>query len=471
MANLTSQSIKDTYKDLVHVFDANSSSQGFSSGLKQLYDGAGNTGPFSLSATTLDIPVGNTLNVEGTFSGAGMVDLGLPSQSGHAGKFLTTNASTASWETIDTEITAVGTLTGATPLVFEGATANDYETTFAITDPTADRTLTFPNATGTVAMTSQIPTATSDLTNDSAFLVNPPASSIDLNLQSDYQAGKKVLYNGTEVEKVGHTHTALTGVIKFDAGGTALLPTIAKADEVDTGIYFPASDTIGFTTGGTEAGFIKSTGQLVWAGGAQFTTSNVELFTGVNLTFEGATSNAFETTLTVTDPTADRTITLPDETGTVLTSAGQSTMNITNSSYLASKSGSGKMLAHNFQVYDDSLLPSSVFSWKGHVGSKPVIYFGSDDGADCDFYVHADTLVTFAGAIVCSDIRTSIAGGNSSFAFGDDDEFQYSPDGGTTQVFSIEKEGTLRLKEQASAPTATDGGFYYDGTNLFLGKA
>ena len=32
------------------------------------------------------------------------------------------------------------------PLVFEGATADAYETTFAITDPTADRTITFPDA-------------------------------------------------------------------------------------------------------------------------------------------------------------------------------------------------------------------------------------------------------------------------------------------------------------------------------------
>ena len=34
--------------------------------------------------------------------------------------------------------------------------------------------------------------------------------------------------------------------------------------------------------------------------------------------FEGATSDAFETNLTVTDPTADRTITLPNGTGTVV---------------------------------------------------------------------------------------------------------------------------------------------------------
>jgi len=41
---------------------------------------------------------------------------------------------------------------------FEGATADAYETTLTVTDPTADRTLTLPDATGTVAMTSDIPT-------------------------------------------------------------------------------------------------------------------------------------------------------------------------------------------------------------------------------------------------------------------------------------------------------------------------
>ena len=52
---------------------------------------------------------------------------------------------------------AGGTVTGALnigtagSLVFEGATANDFETTLAVTDPTADRTLTLPNATSTLA--------------------------------------------------------------------------------------------------------------------------------------------------------------------------------------------------------------------------------------------------------------------------------------------------------------------------------
>ena len=41
----------------------------------------------------------------------------------------------------------------ATGITFEGATANDFETTFAITDPTADRTFTFGDESGTVATT------------------------------------------------------------------------------------------------------------------------------------------------------------------------------------------------------------------------------------------------------------------------------------------------------------------------------
>lgn len=40
------------------------------------------------------------------------------------------------------------------------------------------------------------------------------------------------------------------------------------------------------------------------------------------LIFEGATDDAHETTIQVTDPTADRTITIPNETGTIVTTGG-----------------------------------------------------------------------------------------------------------------------------------------------------
>ena len=54
-------------------------------------------------------------------------------------------------------------------------------------------------------------------------------------------------------------------------------------------------------------------------------SDNIIVFNGIpafqqsSVIFEGATPDANETTLTVTDPTADRTITFPDITGTVVT--------------------------------------------------------------------------------------------------------------------------------------------------------
>jgi hypothetical protein len=51
-------------------------------------------------------------------------------------------------------------------IVFEGATANDHETTLAVADPTADRTITLPDATGTVVLKD----TTDTLTNKSISL-------------------------------------------------------------------------------------------------------------------------------------------------------------------------------------------------------------------------------------------------------------------------------------------------------------
>jgi len=70
----------------------------------------------------------------------------------------------------------------------------------------------------------------------------------------------------------------------------------------------------------TSAGVVKEVGgagaitlQGVTNNGA-VSTNNIVL-NGANLVFEGAIENAFETTLTVAEPTVDRTITLPNQSG------------------------------------------------------------------------------------------------------------------------------------------------------------
>ena len=84
---------------------------------------------------------------------------------GTNGFVLKANSSTATglqWAAYDALVTGGGTMTGnleignTAAIVFEGATADTYETTLTVADPTADRTITLPNNTGTLALTSDL---------------------------------------------------------------------------------------------------------------------------------------------------------------------------------------------------------------------------------------------------------------------------------------------------------------------------
>ena len=72
----------------------------------------------------------------------------------------------------------------------------------------------------------------------------------------------------------------------------------------------------------TSGGVVKEVGgagavtlQAVTNAGA--VTSNDITLNGANIIFEGYLENAYETTLTVAEPTGDRTITLPDSDGVI----------------------------------------------------------------------------------------------------------------------------------------------------------
>ena len=80
-------------------------------------------------------------------------------------------------------------------------------------------------------------------------------------------------------------------------------------------------------------------------------TGTVTLDTGVNLVFEGATANAFELTLTSGDPTADRTVTLPDLTTTLV---GQDTVDTLTNKTITSPSVSGLYLSDSSIVFEGS---------------------------------------------------------------------------------------------------------------------
>jgi len=143
---------------------------------------------------------------------------------------------------------------------FEGATADAHETILTVEDPTADRTVTIPDATTTLVGTD----TTQTLTNKSISLTNNTVTGTFAELNTAVSDATLVSIAGTETL----TNKTLTS------------PTINTAT-----ISLGADLTMG----------------------------------GYNIVFEGATADAHETTLAVADPTSDRTITIPDETGILVT--------------------------------------------------------------------------------------------------------------------------------------------------------
>lgn len=142
------------------------------------------------------------------------------------------------------------------------------------------------------------------------------------------QATDYALANQSGANFRSELNTILAAIVSQNSGSTEPTTTYAYQWWIDTGVnpallkLRNAANSAWITVGDVTAanlGLLSSTTAastyLALAGGT--VTGNLEIGTAGSLTFEGSTANAFETTLAVTDPTADRTITLPDASLTV----------------------------------------------------------------------------------------------------------------------------------------------------------
>jgi hypothetical protein len=243
---------------------------------------------------------------------------------------------------MNTEIAALkaGTSVFETKIVFEGDTDDAYETTLVVTDPTADRTITLPNLTGTVSLTSATetltnktltaPTLTSAVLNTAisgtAFLDEDDLSSNSATKLASQQSIKAYVDNQITAEDLDITSDS--GTIAIDLDSETL--TIAGGTGIDTtgsgNTITVAIDSTVATRTGTETLENKTlTSPTINSPTITSLTATALNLTDSSIVFEGATADAHETTLTVTDPTADRTITLPNETGTLITSTSAAT--------------------------------------------------------------------------------------------------------------------------------------------------
>jgi hypothetical protein len=157
-------------------------------------------------------------------------------------------------------------------LAFEGSTDDGNETTITVTDPTADRTITIPDVTGTVITTGDTGTVTSTM------IANATIANADISASAEIAVSK--LANGSARQ---------------------LLQTASNGTDVE----FTSDVDIPGTLDVTGAVTLDSTLQV----------DGVATF-NANIVMEGTSADAHELTLTC-NPTADVTVTLPDATTTV----------------------------------------------------------------------------------------------------------------------------------------------------------
>ena len=229
--------------------------------------------------------------------------------------------------TVQGSTTAIDSTTIAitNSFTFEGSTADNFETTLAVSDPTADRTILLPDASGDIVLTDTTDTL-SNKTLASPTFSGTVSGTLAL---ANTTTGDSLLITTTEDSSTAGPVVALKrnstspadadyiGQVKFAGENDADQEvTYAKI----TGKILDASD--GSEDGMLEYSFIKGGSQNISArfrGDALQLLNGTNLYVGAggNIQFEGATADAHETTLTTADATADNTITLPDATGTV----------------------------------------------------------------------------------------------------------------------------------------------------------
>jgi hypothetical protein len=244
------------------------------------------------------------------------------------------------WADLDYFIDANSTVNPAfgTSIVFEGATADSYETTLQVTDPTDDRTITLPNVSGTVITTGNL----SDITNIGVFTSTITMEGATAN---DHEL---TISAGDPTADRTATFPDATGTIVLDTATQTLTnktlttPVISSITNGAATLTLPTSTGTIALTSDIAAGIVTESGTQTLTN----KTLTSPVVSGLTLSdssivIEGSTANDFETTLTVTDPTADRTITLPDVTGTVVTTGNLSA--ITSVGTLASLTVTGDL--------------------------------------------------------------------------------------------------------------------------------
>ena len=157
-------------------------------------------------------------------------------------------------------------------LAFEGSSDDGSETTITVTNPTADRSIVFPDVSGNVVTTGDTGTVTS------AMIANTTIVDGDISASAEIAVSKLANGSARQLLQTASNGTDVEFTSNVDVPGTLDVTGVATFDSTST-----------------------------FAGVATF---------NANIVMEGTSADDYELTLTC-NPTADVTVTLPDATTTV----------------------------------------------------------------------------------------------------------------------------------------------------------
>lgn len=196
-------------------------------------------------------------------------------------------------------------------IVFEGSTADGFETTLQVVDPTADRFITFPDAGGTVALLTSLSVAAG-----SGLTYNNTTGEFGTSAIPNSQLQNSSITVGTTAIALGSSSTTLGGLTSVTSTGITTNDTgfrIRNTTDITKQIAFDAS---AITTGTTRTyTFPDTSGTVVLTSTAATTFSDSAFRVQDNA--DATKQLAFECSGITTATT--RTMTVPDESGTIST--------------------------------------------------------------------------------------------------------------------------------------------------------
>jgi hypothetical protein len=310
----------------------------------------------------------------------------------------------------------LGSVAGqGTPFIFEGATADGFETSFLVADAAADINVTLPASTTSAGVmltsltTNQVDAANSITGTSNGFIAEgATADGFEGTLSfadptADYTLTVPALPAAAGVLVTSLTTNAVDVANSVTGTSNGFIAEGATADGNETTVAFadPAAD---FTL--TIPASAAAAAPLL----TSLTTNGVDVansVTGTSNGFiaEGATADGFEITTAYADAGADATVTIPATTGTVKPRAATTALTADTAVTLTVVNNSVKLYTDT--ITTDNQDQTITFSGAGIVGDIVEILFITDAAGSADEVITFHTTLTnSAGTLTLANLAS-----------------------------------------------------------------